>query len=138
MLKEAVEDGLSLRRHQLITSSAEGKDFTTSHEDVFIPSCYFDWASCNCAAKISELSSAKQTLSIGIWIRRKQKPEPFGPCWSFSARPTSLFKYLSSGLKCQLDSICSRIFEKRRGRKKYLWTRREQQSQEAMCLSNHK
>jgi len=64
---------LPLRRYKLITDSPEGKDFTTSHEDSFIPSCHLDWASHNCFAKIPELSSAKQNMSSGIWVRTKQK-----------------------------------------------------------------
>lgn len=31
-----------------MTDSAEGKDFTTSHEDSFVPSCHLDRASHNC------------------------------------------------------------------------------------------
>lgn len=62
-----------------ITSSAEEKDFTSSREDFFIPSCYPDWASQNCSAKISEPPSAKQTVPTGIPIRTVEAGEPSRP-----------------------------------------------------------
>lgn len=57
------------------TSSTEGKEFTSSHEDFFISSCYPDWASCNYSAKVSEPLSAKQTVPTGTQIRTQWKQE---------------------------------------------------------------
>ncbi|OBS66659.1 hypothetical protein A6R68_04803 [Neotoma lepida] len=72
--EEKVKGRLPLRPW-FITSSTEGKDFESSHEDFFIPSCYPDWASRNCSAKVSEPLSAKQTMPTGIRIRTQWKQE---------------------------------------------------------------
>ncbi|VFV21566.1 Hypothetical predicted protein, partial [Lynx pardinus] len=56
---------------QLIIDSAEGKNVTASQEDSFVPSCYLDWASHNCFAKIPEPSSAK--LNVSKWDLDQKK-----------------------------------------------------------------
>lgn len=99
---------------KLIVHSAEGKNVTASQEDSFVPSCYLVWASRDCFAKIPEPSSAKRNLSKWDLGQKKAKVRDLQALLisllQTPRMPISLFKQLTSGFRCQLNSICSRIF----------------------------
>lgn len=62
-------------------------------------------------------SKCQTDCAPGIPIRTREAGEPSRPFWLSLPEPTGLFKHLASGLKCQLDFICSRIFDWKKERK---------------------
>lgn len=115
---------LPLRRHKFSANSAEGKDFPTSREDFFVPSCYLYWTSRIIALpKYQSLQVPNRIYPVGSGSeesksdqKKSKSKETSGPSDSLPPNPLppSVCLDTYSGLKCQLNSICSRIFDWKR------------------------